>query len=157
MPERRSASGSRPPACARTSRASRGAGGSRGRSRRRTQHNTALPFHGRTRGVQYPPMTTRNPVTTEEEWRKVLTAEQVHVLREHGTERPGSSPLNIEKRNGTFVCAGCGAPLFSSDTKFESGTGWPSFWAPLEGALETSTDDSFFMRRIEVHCARCGG
>ena len=94
---------------------------------------------------------------TEDEWRKSLTAEQFHVLREHGTERPGASPLNHEKRSGTFVCAGCGQPLFSSDTKFESGTGWPSFFAPIEHAIETSTDNSFFMKRVEVHCARCGG
>ena len=94
---------------------------------------------------------------SEEDWRKVLTAEQFHVLREHGTERPGTSRLNVEKRDGTFVCAGCGASLFSSDTKFESGTGWPSFRAPLENAIGTSADDSLFMRRVEVHCARCGG
>src|SRR5438445_10128523 len=72
---------------------------------------------------------------TEDDWRRTLTPEQFHVLREHGTERPGSSPLNDEKRSGTFVCAGCGQPLFSSDTKFESGTGWPSFWAPVETPL----------------------
>jgi len=94
---------------------------------------------------------------TDEEWRRTLTPEQFHVLREHGTERPGTSALNSEKRSGTFVCAGCGQPLFSSDTKFESGTGWPSFWAPVEHAVETSTDDSLFMRRVEVHCAQCGG
>ena len=94
---------------------------------------------------------------TDEEWRRTLTPEQFHVLREHGTERPGTSALNNEKRSGTFVCAGCGQPLFSSDTKFESGTGWPSFWAPVEHAVETSTDDSLFMRRVEVHCAQCGG
>jgi len=94
---------------------------------------------------------------TEDEWRKTLTPEQFHVLREHGTERPGSSPLNHEKRDGTFVCAGCGQPLFSSDTKFESGTGWPSFFAPRERGVETSVDDSLFMRRTEVRCARCGG
>jgi peptide-methionine (R)-S-oxide reductase len=94
---------------------------------------------------------------TPEEWQKELTRDQFHVLREHGTERPGSSPLNYEKRPGTFACAGCGQPLFSSDTKFESGTGWPSFWSPLEGGIGTSTDRSFFMTRTEVHCARCGG
>ena len=86
-----------------------------------------------------------------------LTPEQVHVLREHGTERAGSSPLNQEKRAGTFRCAGCGEPLFSSDTKFESGTGWPSFFAPLEGSVSTTTDRSHFMTRTEVHCRRCGG
>jgi len=94
---------------------------------------------------------------TEDEWRRTLTPEQFHVLREHGTERAGTSPLNDEKRSGTFVCAACGQPLFSSDTKFESGTGWPSFWAPLEHAVGASVDDSFFMRRTEVHCERCGG
>jgi|SRR5437899_2539902 len=94
---------------------------------------------------------------TEDDWRRTLTPEQFHVLREHGTERPGSSPLNYEKRSGTFVCAGCGQPLFSTDTKFESGTGWPSFFAPFERGVETSTDNSLFMKRTEVHCARCGG
>jgi peptide-methionine (R)-S-oxide reductase len=89
------------------------------------------------------------------EWRETLTPEQFHVLREHGTERPGSSPLNREKRRGTFRCAGCGRPLFSSDTKFESGTGWPSFWAPLENAVETEIDQSHFMTRVEVHCGEC--
>ena len=88
--------------------------------------------------------------------RRELTPEQFHVLREHGTERPGSSPLNAKKRDGTFRCAGCGAPLFSSDTKFESGTGWPSFWQPLDGAVDTTVDRSFFMTRTEVHCRRCG-
>jgi peptide-methionine (R)-S-oxide reductase len=98
------------------------------------------------------------PVThTEEEWRRNLTPAQFKVLREHGTERSGSSPLNVEKRAGKFVCAGCGQELFASDTKFESGTGWPSFWAPIEGAVETSEDRSFFMTRTEVHCSRCGG
>ena len=91
------------------------------------------------------------------EGEKSLTPEQSHVLREHGTERPGSSPLNAEKRDGLFHCAGCGHPLFSSATKFESGTGWPSFWAPLEGAVATTEDRSLFMTRVEVHCAKCGG
>src|SRR5882672_4801394 len=90
----------------------------------------------------------------DEDWRQTLTPEQFHVLREHGTERPGTSPLNAEKRPGTFACAGCGQPLFSSDTKFESGTGWPSFFAPLEGAVETKSDRSLFMTRTEVHCAK---
>ncbi len=98
------------------------------------------------------------PVTrTQEEWRRTLTPAQFRVLREHGTERAGSSPLNQEKREGKFVCAGCGQELFASDTKFESGTGWPSFWAPIEGAVETTEDRSFFMTRTEVHCNRCGG
>lgn len=94
---------------------------------------------------------------SEDDWRHCLSPDQFRVLRQHGTERPGSSPLNYEKRTGTFSCAGCGLPLFSSDTKFESGTGWPSFWAPLPGAIETSIDDSHFMSRVEVHCARCHG
>jgi peptide-methionine (R)-S-oxide reductase len=94
---------------------------------------------------------------TDEEWRGTLTPEQFHVLRKHGTEPPGSSPLNAEKRPGTFKCAACGQPLFSSDTKFESGTGWPSFWKPLEKAVATTTDSSLFMTRTEVHCARCEG
>ena len=98
------------------------------------------------------------PVTkAEEEWRQALTPEQFKVLRGHGTERAFTSPLNAEKRPGTFVCAGCGQPLFSSETKFESGTGWPSFYRPLEGAIGTTTDRSWFMVRTEVHCARCGG
>ena len=94
---------------------------------------------------------------TEQEWRQALTPEQFQVLREHGTEPPGASPLNREKREGTFACAGCGQPLFSSETKFESGTGWPSFWAPLERAVDSTTDRSFGMTRSEIHCARCGG
>ena len=88
---------------------------------------------------------------------RTLTPEQHHVLREHGTERAGSSPLNQEKRAGMFRCAGCGEPLFASDTKFESGTGWPSFFAPLDQAVETTTDSSYGMTRTEVHCARGGG
>src|SRR5581483_10826770 len=94
---------------------------------------------------------------TEDDWRRELTPEQFYVLRQHGTEPPGSSPLNREKRPWTFKCAGCGQPLFASDAKFESGTGWPSFWRPLEGAVDTSIDRSLFMTRTEVHCARCGG
>lgn len=94
---------------------------------------------------------------TEEEWRRMLTPEQYYILREHGTERAGTSPLNREKRSGEFVCAGCGLPLFSSETKYESGTGWPSFWKPLDNAVGTSVDRSFFMTRTEVHCRRCGG
>jgi len=94
---------------------------------------------------------------TDEEWRKTLTPEQFHVLREHGTERAGTSPLNREKREGTFVCGACGQPLFTSDTKFESGTGWPSFYRPIEGAIATTTDQSYGMTRVEVHCSQCGG
>ena len=93
----------------------------------------------------------------EDEWRRELTPEQFRVLRGHGTERPGSSPLNAEKRPGTFLCAGCGKELFDAGAKYESGTGWPSFWAPLDDAVGTQTDRSLFMTRTEVHCARCGG
>jgi peptide-methionine (R)-S-oxide reductase len=91
------------------------------------------------------------------DWRQRLTANQYMILRQHGTERPGSSPLNKEKRKGTFACAGCDLPLFSSDTKFESGTGWPSFYQPLANAVETKTDRSLFVTRTEVHCSRCLG
>src|SRR5216683_3477063 len=94
---------------------------------------------------------------TDADWRKQLTPAQYHVLREHGTERAGSSPLVKEYRRGTFQCAGCGLSLFSSDAKFESGTGWPSFWTPLEQAIGTHTDRGFSMVRSEVHCRRCGG
>jgi peptide-methionine (R)-S-oxide reductase len=94
---------------------------------------------------------------TEEEWRKILTPAQYDILREHGTERPGSSPLNKEKRKGTFACAGCDLPLFASETKFESGTGWPSFYQPLTNAVATRSDFAYMMKRTEVHCRRCGG
>ncbi len=95
---------------------------------------------------------------SEEEWRRMLTPEQFHVLRKHGTERAGTSPLNAEKRDGTFMCAGCGKPLFRSDAKFESGTGWPSFFQPMsKEAVSEVEDRSFFMRRTEVRCADCDG
>ena len=94
---------------------------------------------------------------SSDDWRRTLTPEQFRVLREHGTERAFTSTLNKEKREGTFSCAGCGQPLFTSDTKYESGSGWPSFWKPLEGAIATTEDRSLSMARIEVHCARCGG
>ena len=94
---------------------------------------------------------------TDEEWRAKLSPAQYQVLRKHGTERAGTSPLNTEKRHGKFICAGCGQDLFGSETKFESGTGWPSFYQPLEGAVGTTEDRSFFMTRTEVHCSRCGG
>ena len=104
-------------------------------------------------------MEKQNPEAekSEQEWREKLTEPQFRVLREHGTEPAGTSPLNREKRQGIFRCAGCGAELFSSEAKFESGTGWPSFFAPLNGAVDTSVDGSLFMTRVEVHCARCGG
>ena len=94
---------------------------------------------------------------TEDEWRAALTPEQFQVLREHGTERAGTSPLNKEHREGVFRCAGCGQELFTSDSKFDSGTGWPSFFVPLEDAIETTTDRKFGMVRTEVHCAKCKG
>ncbi|MBX6323170.1 MAG: peptide-methionine (R)-S-oxide reductase MsrB [Rhodospirillaceae bacterium] len=94
---------------------------------------------------------------SEAEWRAQLTPEQYQVLRRHATERAGTSPLDKEYRSGVFHCAGCGQPLFDSATKFNSGTGWPSFYAPREGAVGTAEDSSLFMRRTEVHCSRCGG
>ena len=94
---------------------------------------------------------------SEEEWRKQLSPPAFAVLREHGTERAFTSPLNRENRPGMFLCAGCGQALFASKDKFESGTGWPSFTAPLAGAVETETDETHGMVRTEVHCARCGG
>lgn len=96
-------------------------------------------------------------VKTPEEWRKALSAEQFYILREEGTERPFSSPLNHEKRKGTFVCVGCELPLFKSDTKYDSGTGWPSFWAPIPGALATKVDYKLIAPRTEYHCRRCDG
>src|ERR1700693_5552218 len=100
---------------------------------------------------------TGMPQKTDDEWRTALTPQQYQVLRQHGTEPAGSSPLNGEKRDGTFTCGGCGQPLFSADTKFESGTGWPSFFAPIEKSVETTTDRTYGMTRVEVHCASCGG
>jgi peptide-methionine (R)-S-oxide reductase len=94
---------------------------------------------------------------TEAEWRKLLTPEQYAVLRESGTERPFSSPLLNEHRRGVFTCAGCQRDLYSSDTKYDSGTGWPSFWKPLDKAVGEAEDTSFGMTRIAVHCGRCGG
>jgi peptide-methionine (R)-S-oxide reductase len=94
---------------------------------------------------------------SDAQWRAQLTPAQYHVLREEGTERPFSSPLNDEHRSGVFACAGCSRELFSSRTKFDSHTGWPSFWAPLDHAVATREDGSFGMTRTEVHCARCGG
>lgn len=94
---------------------------------------------------------------TEAEWRKLLTPDQYAVLRNEGTERPYSSPLNDEHRAGRFACAGCGLPLFSSKTKFDSKTGWPSFWQPLDRAVAERKDSTLGMVRTEVHCRRCGG
>jgi peptide-methionine (R)-S-oxide reductase len=102
-------------------------------------------------------MTNRPKVVKSDvEWRRQLTPEQYLVTRQHGTERPFSSPLNVEKRKGMYVCVACGAPLFKSDTKYESGSGWPSFWAPVSpDAVTEIEDNSMFMRRIEVRCATC--
>ena len=94
---------------------------------------------------------------SEAEWKESLTPEQFRVLRKHGTERPYSSALNNEHRRGVFTCAGCGLPLFQSETKFDSGTGWPSFFAPMDDAIRTSSDYSLLIPRSEVHCRRCGG
>ena len=96
-------------------------------------------------------------VKDDAEWRKELTPQQYQVLRHHATEPRGSSPLNKEKREGVFKCAGCGQELFSSDTKYESGTGWPSFYKPVDQAVGEKVDRSLFMERTEVHCSRCGG
>jgi peptide-methionine (R)-S-oxide reductase len=94
---------------------------------------------------------------TDAEWKAELTPEQYQIMRCHGTEHRGTSPLNKEKRAGTYRCSACGEPLFASETKFESGTGWPSFYAPKDGAVETTTDTSHGMERVEVHCKKCGG
>lgn len=94
---------------------------------------------------------------TEAEWRKLLTPEQFYVLRQQGTERAGTSPLDKEYRQGVFSCAACQLPLFKSATKFNSGTGWPSFYAAIADATKTTTDTAFLMTRVEVHCRRCGG
>ena len=94
---------------------------------------------------------------TEAEWRKLLTPEQFYVLRQHGTERAFTHPLDREYRAGAYACAGCQLPLFSSTTKYDSRTGWPSFYAPLENAIRTRVDRGLFMTRTEVHCRRCGG
>ena len=105
-----------------------------------------------------PPAEAYEVQKPDAEWRAELSPEQFRVLRGHGTERPGSSPLNAEKRPGTFLCAGCGQALFDAGAKYESGTGWPSFWAPIsEDAVGMQTDRTLFMTRTEVHCARCGG
>ena len=103
-------------------------------------------------------MSDKTPIDkSDAEWRQELDPLQHHVLREHGTERPFTSPLNNEKRTGVFRCAGCGEPLFDSNTKYESGSGWPSFWASKDDAVETTSDTSHGMVRTEVTCAKCGG
>ena len=107
-------------------------------------------------GVRVPSSADKVKLTNDD-WRKRLDKMQYNVLREEGTERPGSSPLNSEKRAGVFACAGCDLPLFTSDMKFESGTGWPSFFTTIPGMLETKTDYHLLYPRTEYHCARCGG
>ncbi len=109
------------------------------------------PAHGGPHGDDF------EVTKTEAEWRQLLTPAQFRVLRDQGTERAGSSPLDGEHRKGTFRCAGCGLPVFSSETKFDSRTGWPSFTAPIENAIGTSADRTLLMVRTEVHCRRCGG
>jgi peptide-methionine (R)-S-oxide reductase len=105
-----------------------------------------------------PPETPNLLPATDDEWQQRLSAEQYNVLRCHGTERPGTSPLNREKRAGAYLCAGCGQELFPSATKFDSGTGWPSFFAPSDTqAVATTVDRTLGMARVEVHCSRCGG
>ncbi|MBM4264286.1 MAG: peptide-methionine (R)-S-oxide reductase MsrB [Deltaproteobacteria bacterium] len=103
------------------------------------------------------PLPTEPLKLTKEEWRKRLDAQQFHILREEGTERPGSSPLNGEKRPGVFACAGCDLPVFTSEMKYESGTGWPSFFTTIPGVFGTSTDFKLLLPRTEYHCIRCGG
>ena len=104
-----------------------------------------------------PPAFIGKVVKTDDEWRILLTPAQYHVLREEGTERPFTSPLNDEKRKGTFACAGCALPLFESGTKYDSGTGWPSFWDCIKGRVETTPVSTAGYRYFEYHCARCGG
>jgi peptide-methionine (R)-S-oxide reductase len=133
---------------------------------RRTLLSAAVVLAGAAGGAYFllrkPSTMTTTPESfeinkTEEEWRKVLTPEQFNVLRKEGTERPGSSTLDKEYGKGTFACAGCELPLFVSETKFNSGTGWPSFYDPIPNSIGTSVDGQLMMRRTEVHCRRCGG
>lgn len=133
---------------------------------RRTLLSAAVALFGAAGGAYFllrksPTMTT-TPESfeinkTEEEWQRILTPEQFNVLRKHGTERPGTSILDKEYGKGSFACAGCDLPLFVSDTKFNSGTGWPSFYDPIPTAISTSVDGTLMMKRTEVHCRRCGG
>ena len=103
------------------------------------------------------PIAIQKLTLSRDEWKKRLTPEQFAVLREEATERAGSSPLNNEKRKGYFACAGCDLPLFTSESKYESGTGWPSFFAPIAARVDTKTDFKIILPRTEYHCARCGG
>lgn len=117
----------------------------------------AASYLGKVGNLMASPKGTFAVTHSEKEWRKLLTAEQFSILRQEGTEYPGSSALLKEHRKGIFSCVGCDQPLFSSETKFESGTGWPSFWAPLENAVGTTRDATLGMVRVEVHCGKCGG
>jgi len=117
-----------------------------------------MPHNYRMSNFSSPSLNTRFPADKpDDQWRRELSPERYRILRKHGTERAGASPLNREKRAGRFHCAGCGQGLFDAATKFDSGTGWPSFWEPMAGAIETAEDRGVFMRRTEVHCAHCGG
>ncbi|GHC84636.1 putative methionine sulfoxide reductase [Novosphingobium pokkalii] len=116
-----------------------------------------LPMASACRARPAPPKEVFPVQHSEAEWRRLLTPEQFYILREAGTERPFSSPLLNEHRKGTFACAADRQPLFASTTKFDSGTGWPSFWKPLPGAVGLRSDSSFGMDRTEVYCRRCGG
>lgn len=117
-----------------------------------------LPHYINRRSVTMATSNTKFEITkSDAEWQTILTPEQFRVLRKHGTERAFTSPLDKEYAQGTFACAGCELPVFTSETKFNSGTGWPSFFQPIEGAIAVTVDKSFFMTRTEVHCSRCGG
>ena len=119
--------------------------------------NRRLLLFGLTTALVTPRLALAYQVThTDAEWRKLLTPAQYNILRQAGTEPPFSSPLLNEKSPGTYQCAGCELPVFSSKTKYDSGEGWPSFWAPLPNAVLTQADNSFGMQRTEVHCRRCG-
>jgi peptide-methionine (R)-S-oxide reductase len=117
----------------------------------------AFAIAGCTRRGKAAPAENFEVTKSPEQWREILTPQQYAVLREESTERAGTSPLNTEHRRGTYTCAGCALPVYSSAAKFESGTGWPSFTAPIEGAVRTREDPGFFGSRTEVHCGRCGG
>ena len=108
-------------------------------------------------GISAPQAATATSSYTKEQWKKLLPPDAYRVLFEEDTERPGSSPLNHEKREGTFICAACFNPIFESRHKYDSGTGWPSFFKPIDGAIGTKSDRSFFTERTEYHCAHCGG
>jgi peptide-methionine (R)-S-oxide reductase len=128
------------------------------KSRGNQDQDTKTMSHQANQEIASPEAASPKLPKTEAEWRKALTRQQYHVLREKGTERAFTGKYWNAHQQGTYRCAGCGSPLFSSDTKFDSGTGWPSFWKPLEEkSVGSERDASLFMQRIEVHCARCGG